>query len=344
MKPKGQKPDSLRAARKRKRTPPPLYEWDFEKVPENERDWCALWEYAREAKWVAKEVKKWLSTRFRPYVPVSMERPYKLRKQTKGPFGPIGEAGKTVLETLGKPDRTRDDCKSCLDAFPVTLEWGARKPPEPLPDRYPTVLRRFCQLVVELPEFPAPWLKIDANERQKAVENLASMDCQAFGDNSPAPFMIEEFDEGVERIRLARVIMRRMWSDWPAPEDHRHYVLTVDWDECTNEDAVGLFKAWLKKNPHRKRHRGGRRTGEPIARERLQSLATLRWKVAGFQFTTAKSAIAAMGLRHSALVQIHSKTSSKVLDVTHDVWRHRFKSAERALSTLFPPPARNKGA
>ena len=325
---------------KGKKTPPPWYEWDFGQVPEGERDWCALWEYAREAKWVAREVKKWFSTRFVFPIPFAIARPYKLDVKpgsSNGPCGPPGASGKTVLEVLQDAGRKCQDGVSCLDALPDALKWGTTKPPETLPDRCPSFLRRFCLLVVELPRFPTPWLKIEAGERKKAVERLGSTGCSAFTDTLPA-FQIEEFDEGFERIRSARAIMRGMWPESPVREGYRHYVLTVDWDECTYDKALERFREWLNTNPHRKSHRRGRKNEKPIPREILRNLAALRWKRAGFEFTEAKAAILTLGLSNCELLHLHNRKSGNVAPATHDVWWHCSEAAEKTLQTLYPPP------
>lgn len=323
--------------RRKKKTPPPWYEWDFGKVPENERDWCALWECAREAKWVTKEVKNWFSTRFAFHVPFAVERSYKLDENTKGAFGPPGAAGKTVLEVLRKAGRTRNDGLDCLAALPVTLQWGTAKPPATLLDTFPRFLREFCQLVVELPRFPTPWLKINPDQRKRALARMESSGCSIFRDKVPA-IRIEEFNSGVERIQLAEAIMRGTWPESAVREDHRHYVLTVDWDEFNYDKVVEQFKAWLKKNPHRRKRRGGRKSGSPIAHEALRNLATLQWKKAGFEFAEAKAVLVAQGKGDCDLLNVHNRKSGKNAGATYDVWRHRWEAAEKAQAVLFPLP------
>ncbi len=322
-------------------TPPHRHEWEFGNVPPDQRDWCALWEYARESNWITEEVDKWFSTRFAFPVPFTIERPRKPAKNTKAPFGPPGRAGKTVEEILQMPGCNTKDAVSCLDALPNTLKWGTRKPPKTLPDRYPDFLRRFCQLVIELPIFPTAWLAIKATKRQRAVERLAKAGYRVFSDISTAAIRIEEFDIGIERIQLARTIMEGMWPDWQTPEKPHHYILTVDWDECTRDKAIKQFKAWLKANPHRKKRTGGRSIQTPVSSELLRNLAAQRWSIECFTLAEAHKAIMSLGINDPHLLpNLAYPKEGKATEVTSDVWWHRCETAKKTVLTIFPRPKR----
>lgn len=311
------------------KTPPRSYEWEFGRVPQEERGWCALWEYARSSPdtWVEAAVQEWFDTRLGGWT-------------TRDRYCAPRPNAKTVLDVLRQGNRTREDNCEVLDARPSSLKWGKQTPPREmveLPESYH--FQSFCRLVMELPKFPKPWLKIKSTERQAALMRLASVRLAPFG--TIPSFRIQEFHEGAEAVHFAEAVMKGLDYDWPEDGPWHHYVMTIDWDQCGHDQAVKNFRKWLTENPHRRDLTGGRHKKTPIPNELLRNLAAMRWAAERFTFAEAHESIIALEIRDSDLLpnRVYPK-KGKATDAASDLWWHRRETAKKTVQALFPVPRR----
>ncbi|MCX6908404.1 MAG: hypothetical protein NTY01_10220 [Verrucomicrobia bacterium] len=232
------------------------FDWNFDKVPDNELVACCYWEYARESAFLRR-----LRQRCYANYRAGGRRDDELHSDMQK-VQSIGQIAGVFLHGFFCPqDGVLDDAlplkpgevHRLTGSFPKA--WQALTPQE---RAYRARFSRDCPLVP-----PVPFERGMALDAEDIVKWVKARRSEQDAENEQArrkhPYLMEEQLLEMGKLRFPSILPRLIYES-----GREVTVVSVDWGAFTNEQIIQYFRRWVKQNrpsdvpvPSRKGHKPG---------------------------------------------------------------------------------------